>query len=493
MRSRRSGRTDLPARLEALRLLVELGEGRLDPDAVAAARSLLDRAGERLRLSADHTVVALAGATGSGKSSFFNALTGLEIATVGIRRPTTSEALACVWGTEGAGPLLEWLGIPRRHQVSRASALDAAADADLNGLVLLDLPDHDSTAMAHRLEVDRLVQLVDALVWVVDPQKYADAALHEGYLRPLRSHADVMVVVLNKADTLAPQALAECQRDLRRLLDSEGLQRTPLLTASATTKQGLDDVHALLVDVVKRREVVTARIAADLDDVLERLEPSVGQAAAGSVSRREEQELVNALAAAAGVPAVVRAVASSHRARSAAATGWPFTRWLRRLRADPLTRLHLDATGSSRTSLPVAPPVARAQVDTAVRRVATSASDGLPQRWVESVRSAARPDTQDLADDLDRAVATTPVTEDRRPLWWTLLGLLQWLLAAAVVVGLGWLAVLFVLAWLQLPDPPAVEVYDIPLPTVLLVGGVLGGLLLAALGRIIARVGARRR
>ena len=51
--------------------------------------------------------------------------------------------------------------------------------------MLLDLPDHDSTVAAHRLEVDRLVALVDVLVWVLDPQKYADAAIHERYLRPL--------------------------------------------------------------------------------------------------------------------------------------------------------------------------------------------------------------------------------------------------------------------------------------------------------------------
>ena len=58
-------------------------------------------------------------------------------------------------------------------------------DSDgLQGLVLLDLPDFDSVETAHRLEVDRIVELADALLWVVEPQKYADAALHDRYLRP---------------------------------------------------------------------------------------------------------------------------------------------------------------------------------------------------------------------------------------------------------------------------------------------------------------------
>ena len=61
-----------------------------------------DRVATRLGLTAEHTVVAIAGATGSGKSSTFNALAGVELSSVGVRRPTTSWATACVWGREGA-------------------------------------------------------------------------------------------------------------------------------------------------------------------------------------------------------------------------------------------------------------------------------------------------------------------------------------------------------------------------------------------------------
>ena len=87
-------------------------------------------------------------------------------------RPTTSKAMAACWGREVPNDLLDWLQVPTRHVVS-------GGDPALDGLVLLDLPDHDSTERAHRDEVDRLVQLVDMFIWVVDPQKYADAALHD--------------------------------------------------------------------------------------------------------------------------------------------------------------------------------------------------------------------------------------------------------------------------------------------------------------------------
>ena len=60
--------------------------------------------------------------------------------------------------------ILDWLGIPKRHQISRMGLLDESAeDRDLQGLVLLDLPDHDSTEVSHHLEVERLVKFADVL------------------------------------------------------------------------------------------------------------------------------------------------------------------------------------------------------------------------------------------------------------------------------------------------------------------------------------------
>ena len=115
----------LDARVAGLGQAVEGGRGRLDDTVVAAAAAVVERAEARLRLSADHTVVALAGATGSGKSSTFNALCGLDLAAVGVRRPTTSWATACIWGADPADGLLEWLDIPERHRVLRDSRLDS--------------------------------------------------------------------------------------------------------------------------------------------------------------------------------------------------------------------------------------------------------------------------------------------------------------------------------------------------------------------------------
>ena len=66
----------LPERVVALDHFVSLTAPHLPPAMLEPARRAVAQAGSRLALSRHHTVVALAGATGSGKSSLFNELAG---------------------------------------------------------------------------------------------------------------------------------------------------------------------------------------------------------------------------------------------------------------------------------------------------------------------------------------------------------------------------------------------------------------------------------
>jgi GTP-binding protein EngB required for normal cell division len=275
----------LPARLASLTELTKIASGRtgsegFSQDLLTDSETLLRRSGERMRMSASHTVVALAGGTGSGKSSLFNALAGASFSPAGVIRPTTKHLHACVWGMEGAAPLLDWLSVQRRHRYGRASALDGG-EASLTGLLLLDLPDHDSVVTGSAAMVDRLVKLADMLVWVLDPLKYADASVHRRYLVPLAGHAAVTAVVLNKVDTLTPDQVEDCSDDLRRLLDSEGLMETPVLVTSAATGAGLDELRRTLATVVAVREAASERIAADIDALLERFAVHAGDSVPG--------------------------------------------------------------------------------------------------------------------------------------------------------------------------------------------------------------------
>ncbi len=279
------GYSRLPARLASLTELTRIAAGRtgsdgFSQDLLTDSETLLRRSGERMRMSASHTVVALAGGTGSGKSSLFNTLAGASFSPAGVMRPTTKHLHACVWGMEGAAPLLDWLGVQRRHRYGRASALDEG-ETSLTGLLLLDLPDHDSVVTGSAAMVDRLVKLADMLVWVLDPLKYADASVHRRYLVPLAGHAAVTTVVLNKSDTLSPDQVEDCAADLRRLLDAEGLMETPVLVTSAATGAGLGELRRTLATAVAARHAASDRIAADIDALLERFAVYAGDSVPG--------------------------------------------------------------------------------------------------------------------------------------------------------------------------------------------------------------------
>lgn len=493
--------SDLGARISGLETATQHARGRLDDELVDRVEETLNRASTRVRLSAEHTVIGIAGATGSGKSSTFNALIGLDLSAVGVRRPTTSWATACVWGREGATELLEWLGIPARHQVTRDSMLDTGReDKRLHGTVLLDLPDHDSTEVSHHLEVDRLVQLADLLVWVLDPQKYADAAVHDRYLKPLSGHASSMVVVLNHIDTVPEDRRDSMVADVRRLLTDDGLGEVPVFAVSARDGIGLDELKDEMARRVASKKATKERLEADLKAAGEQLAQASGSSEPPTLGAARVKELEDAFADAAGVPTVVEAVEKSTRLRARRATGWPLTSWVMRLRPDPLKRLHLDLgsdgkelQGNSRTSIPETTKVQRARVDAAIRGVADEASAGLGKPWVESVRAASVAHRAEVGDELDQAIGEVDLGVAKLPWWAGLVRILQWLLILAAVAGALWLASLAAMSFLQLDAPTTPDVVGIPLPTLLLVGGVVLGVVLAVVCRFLVSATAMSR
>jgi GTP-binding protein EngB required for normal cell division len=493
--------SDIGARVKGLDEAVAAARGRLDDALVDRASGVVDRAAERLRLSADHTVVALGGATGSGKSSTFNALVGLELASVGVRRPTTSWATACTWGANGAGELLEWLGIPPRHQVVRDSMLDTGREAkELEGLVLLDLPDHDSTEVSHHLEVERLVRLADLLVWVLDPQKYADAAIHDRFLRPMAAHRGVMMIVLNHIDEVPEDRRPSMIADLRRLLDADGLAGVTLVATSAKDGTGIDELRKAIVARVKDKASTRTRIATDIAQTASELAAVSGHARPPQLSDRDQAELRAAIADAAGVPIVVDAVHKAARIRARRATGWPVTSWLSKLRPDPLKRLHLDlgTTGrdlvaSARSSIPDANQIQKARIESAVRDLSDTLSGDLSRPWAAALRKASVSGLPDLEDRLDRAVGGVDLGVARIPVWTRLVRGAQWVLLLASLAGAVWLAALAVTSYLELPEPATPDVGPVPVPTMLLVGGVALGLVLALLCRVLVGRSARKR
>ncbi|WP_170212761.1 YfjP family GTPase [Pedococcus bigeumensis] len=501
---------ELTARSRALEQAVAAGGPQLDPAGVASAHAVVAKITQRISKTGNHTVVALAGATGSGKSSLFNALVGSTVALVGARRPTTSRPVAAVWGDEDATDLLDWLSVAQRHHVDPPPESDDAGPGtpwNLDGLVLLDLPDFDSRVEAHRAESERVLELVDVFVWVTDPQKYADARLHDDYLRTLSTHDAVTVVVLNQADRLSGEAMSQIRGDLARLAAEDGIPGVQVIATSAATGAGVDDLRLRLATAVAAQNAAQHRLLADISASAASLRGGVALSEP-TLSDTVDSELVDALARAAGIPTVVAAVERDYRNQAWGRTGWPFTRWVRALRPDPMKRLRLNTrdaveeklavtagdvrTVLGRSSLPPPTPAARSAVELATRRVGDQAAEGLPNRWAEAVADAATPPGPELADALDQAVVGTSL-KMRAPMWWRAFGLAQLVLAFIAVLGILWLAVLVVMGWLALPDMDTPRVGPLPYPLLMFAGGLLLGLALAALARTLGRTGARRR
>lgn len=498
-------RTTLAQRAADLRAAADAAEGRVADEVVAKARRVVARTGERSQLSAEHTVVALAGATGTGKSTLFNLLAGADLARTSLQRPTTAFPLAAVAESAdiaaGSAALLDWLGVQERHELD-------ISPRHPEGLVLLDLPDHDSVVAEHRVRADHVTERADLIVWVTNPQKYADAVLHARYLLPLAGHEDSVVVVLNQLDRLSDEDAAACLNDLTRLVEADGL-RARILGTSGRSGEGMPQLEALIARAVARRETATARLTADVRGAASELLSALpGTTPDGRVLADARRRLIDALEDAAGIPLVVDAVRDASVRDGIARTGWPPTRWVRTLRADPLRTLGLrraETPGERptsqdselvRSSLPTASPAVRAQVATAARTYVAAAAAGLPGDVQERVNARAVAASAGVVDALDRTIVRS--VDVRRARWWALANALHWLLLAIAVAGGAWLGVLALLDYLRMPTDgflPTVLLgrFEVPLPTLLLAAGLALGLLLAVVSRLAVRAGARRR
>ncbi|WP_434094694.1 GTPase [Streptomyces hyaluromycini] len=473
----------LRSRLDALRELVGLSRTRLDSTALAEAGRVLDEAAARRRLSGQHTVVAIAGATGSGKSQLFNALAGVAISETGVRRPTTAAPIACTW-SDGGAALIDRLGIPGR--LRRRPVHNPEADAQLRGLILIDLPDHDSAAVQHREHVDRILKLVDAVIWVVDPEKYADAVLHERYLRPMAGHAEVMFIVLNQTDRLPGEATDQVLDDLRRLLDEDGIALgeygdpgATVLALSALTGDGIGELREVLGQFVSERGAAVRRVAADVDAAAVRLKPVYATGRRAGLSEEARDDFAARLADAVGATAAGEAAERAWRRNANRACGTPWLRlWRWRQKRGELP------TGRLQQAQPEVEATARQRVEQAVRTVSERASAGLPAPWAQAVREAAVRGAQGLPEALDDLAARAGLPPGRppRPGWWPVAVLAQAAMTLLQVVGGLWLV----------GQIAGVMAPNLGVPVLLMVAGIVGGPLVEWGCRMAARGPARR-
>jgi len=196
----------------------------------------------------------------------------------------------------------------------------------------------------------------------------------------------------------------------------------------------------------------------------------------------DRDHLDAALADAAGIPQLVRAMRDNTRRRGGRLTGWPVTRWILR-RPQPLG--DPDEGSSSRLQRP--------QAEAAIREFAETASVGLDGPWRDAVRRASAGRTDETVPALDRAVSSAGIAALGSPTWWQLVNVLQWAAFAALVVGAGWWAEIAIAPRAGFTELPTTMVSGYNLPVLLVAGGLAVGLGLGILSSIVNRIAGVRR
>jgi 50S ribosomal subunit-associated GTPase HflX len=247
--------TDLISLLDLADLAVARSEGVVPAEARKELANVVQRARRKLGHVGEVLVVAFAGGTGSGKSSLINAVLGESLVRTGVVRPTTDAAVAIVplLKSNTYTQLLLDLGID-----------DRVATPALKSTILVDLPDFDSTETAHRHIAESVLPVVDAVIWVFDPEKYSDVVAHKDFLAKLVPYEAQFVFALNKADLLGPdtQKLVE---DLTRLLVLDGFVE-PEVVPTVADGQVVDVsmLVATLLGRLDRKRTVVSKLATDL-------------------------------------------------------------------------------------------------------------------------------------------------------------------------------------------------------------------------------------
>ena len=550
----------------SLKDAISYGEGRVPETVLLDAAATLERLSQRRELSTEHTVIGFFGATGSGKSTLFNAIAGQNIALSAPTRPTTSTVQAAIWEAEGSEELLDWLGIDKRvyPQTQALAAEGEASDGNgagkhnkaggaaapnavtepapglfnrirravggrgemrtrTGGLILLDMPDFDSVTTTNRDLAARMMRYVDVLVWVVDPQKYADAVIHRDFMVPLAASGAQALCVLNQADKLAPAEVPAVLASLTRLLQAEGTEAHLLaapIAVSARTGEGVDVLRDLLAQVAAAKSLSLQRTDAQLHATASQLRTYAGgegTVLAGAYALEAEQKLVKACYTSSQAEQVLQAATASYRRAAGQHTGWILTRWMSRLKADPLRRLHLgqqdETKSASKTeksagmlgsdsenapelvasSLPPLSAAQKAGMANAVRQYSKQMAARIDEPWKRSMKEAALSREAELPELLERDMVRIDYGLGRTRAPWVIFNALQWIALLSALVGVGWLTLISGMAYLQiqLPPAPTPEGSPVPLPTLLLLLGILLGIASAGVGRLLTAMGSR--
>ncbi|MFP3915551.1 MAG: GTPase, partial [Actinomycetota bacterium] len=203
-------------------------------------------------------LVAVAGPTGSGKSTLVNSLAGADVSRPGPLRPTTRQPV--VW--------CHTLETERYREIGSVPCRVVGDEHPLlEDLTLVDTPDIDSYVADHRRITAQILRHADVVVFLTSAQRYADA-VPWGVLEEVDRRGSVLVYVLNRLSRRASGAVS----DYRALLRRRGLEP--------------GDVHTIQEQRVRGEEgALPPRSISHLADTLRAMAASRRQVLAGVTAR----------------------------------------------------------------------------------------------------------------------------------------------------------------------------------------------------------------
>ena len=165
-----------------------LSESRIR-DYMEQARDML----EKSRHTGSSIVIGLIGGTGVGKSTLINALAGEEVSTASDRRPFTDRAVIYRHRDQN-------VSFEKRDDLFKHPDATHVIDS-IKDILIIDMPDFDSYDRGNVRTVMELMPSLDMVLWVVSPEKYADASFFD-FVKGCHAHQSNFSFVFNKSDQL---------------------------------------------------------------------------------------------------------------------------------------------------------------------------------------------------------------------------------------------------------------------------------------------------
>lgn len=321
--------------------------------ALADLRRLENQLERRDALDPRVTVVAVAGPSGTGKSTVVNTLARRNsLVPTGTHRPTTTELVAHVDADVAAAPFLELSGIPRSVSVEFCSGgstpfgeilgatgeghpVRSALSAQCGHPIVVEVPD---TLLVPELAAAtvQVLETADVILWTTDSQKYADAAFHSQISAFPRHHNSYFV--LTHTEGLTETQVQTLHQELAAIAERLGVS-PEILQISVYDDSSLARFRETVAGLTRAPEAHWRGEQAAIHHAAEQLsqdleldqsgEPAKqpGQAPSGSPSSAETT-LVDRVAQVSGLAAAQANFSKQYLQAGGFWTLWPVLNWL---------------------------------------------------------------------------------------------------------------------------------------------------------------------